>query len=52
MNDKLLLNDLLKFSENDIKNIKVRFNQSNSDSDPLTEYLKNPDEVNNRWFLW
>jgi hypothetical protein len=52
MNNKLLLNDLLKFSQSEMDNIKVRFNQANSDDDPLLLYLKNPEIVNNQWFLW
>ena len=52
MNNKLLLNDLLKFNEDDINIAKVRFNQANSDDDPLLLYLKNPEIVNGQWFLW
>ena len=31
---------------------KVRFNQWNGTQDPMQEYIRNPDIVNNGWFLW
>ncbi|WP_201767383.1 hypothetical protein [Clostridium sp. DL-VIII] len=46
----LYLNDLLAFE--DLSNIKIKFNQFNGESDPMEEYKKNPDVVNDRWLFW
>lgn len=50
--DKILLNDILNFSDEEIANVKVKFNQYNGCEDPLDLYKANPDEVNVNWFLW
>ena len=44
------LSDLLKFE--DLQKVKVRFNQFNGIADPMDEYTRNPDIVNNRWLFW
>lgn len=49
---KIMLNDLLKFNEDEFKNIKIKFNQSNGYEDPMELYQSNPDIVNNRWLFW
>lgn len=48
--EKLRLNDLLAFE--DLSNVKIKFNQFNGEEDPLEEYKKNPDVVNNEWLFW
>lgn len=50
--EKLYLNDLLHFSEEEYKNIKIKFNQSNGQDDPMDLYLYNPDIVNHNWLFW
>lgn len=52
MEDKILLNDLLHLSEQDIKRAKVKFNVFNGDVEPINEYKSNPDIVNKKWMLW
>lgn len=37
----ILLNDILNFSEEDLKNTKIRFNQSNNDFDPIELFKGN-----------
>lgn len=49
--EKLYLNDLLHFSEKEYKNIKIKFNQSNRQDDPMDLYLYNPDIVNHNWLF-
>ena len=41
MEDKILLNDLLHLSEQDIKRANVKFNVFNGDVEPINEYLNN-----------
>lgn len=50
--DKILLNDILCFSESEIANVRIKFNISNGYTDPLELYKENPDKVNVEWFLW
>ena len=52
MAEKIKLNDLLNLSSEELKTVKVRFNQSNGIENPMDLYLKNPEIVNNQWFLW
>lgn len=49
---EITLNDLLNFNENEIDNVRIRFNQSNGIENPMELYKSNPDEVNTKWFLW
>ena len=50
--NRILLNDLLHISPDTAPNVKVKFNQSNGIDDPMELYLREPDIINNRWFLW
>lgn len=50
--DKIYLNDILNFSDEEIENIKVKFNRYNGYEDPLDIYKINPNKVNIDWFLW
>ena len=52
MAEIIKLNDLLNLSNQELKTVKVRFNQSNGIENPMDLYLKNPEIVNNQWFLW
>lgn len=49
---KILLKDLLSFTEEELKVAKVKFNQFNGDVNPMDDYLKNPEVVNTRWLFW
>lgn len=49
---EIKLNDLLGFSKEELDNVKIRFNQSSPDANPMELYLKNPEVVNTQWFLW
>ncbi|MCG0634974.1 endonuclease [Lactobacillus plantarum] len=46
----IFLNDLLKFS--DFDNVKIKFNKSNGQDDPIDLFKENPDLVNNQWLFW
>ncbi len=50
--DKILLNDILCFSESEIADVRIKFNIYNGYTDPLELYKENPDKVNVEWFLW
>ena len=52
MAEIIKLNDLLNLSNEELNTVKVRFNQSNGIENPMDLYLKNPEIVNNQWFLW
>lgn len=49
---KIFLNDILHIQPDIAGNVKVRFNQSNGQEDPMELYLREPDIVNTKWFLW
>lgn len=49
---KIYLNDILNFDKEDLKNIKVKFNQWNQYENPMERYKENPDIVNNEWLFW
>ena len=40
---KILLNDLLNFSDNDLKRAKVKLNKWNGINDPIEVYKSNPE---------
>ncbi|WP_455126899.1 hypothetical protein [Pseudoramibacter alactolyticus] len=48
----ILLNDLLGFTEEEMDNVKVRFNQASGDFAPLEQYLSDPEAINSSAFLW
>ncbi len=52
MEVKIYLNDLLKIDDSEIENIKVKFNQYNGYTNPMDEYMSNPDLINNNWLFW
>ena len=49
---KILLKDLVNVSEEELPNVKVKFNQFNGDVDPMDDYLKNPEVINTTWLFW
>lgn len=52
MQKPILLNDLLRLNQTDLDRTKVRFNQNNGETEPMEDYLRNPDRVNNAWLFW
>ena len=50
--DVLYLNDLLRFSREEMERVKVRFNlQPKGGQDPMELYLENHEKVNTEWLL-
>lgn len=49
---EIKLKDLLHFEEHELENIKIRFNQTSSDANPLELYQKDPEIIKTNWFLW
>jgi len=49
---KILINDILRLSEDDIKRTRLKLNIDNGYTDPLEEYKQEPDKINIQWFLW
>ncbi|MGN0136739.1 GIY-YIG nuclease family protein [Anaerotignum sp.] len=49
---KILLNDILGFSQNQIPNVRIKLNVHNGSEDPHELYLQDPEKVNTEWFLW
>ncbi len=49
---KIFINDILQFSDEEISNVKIKFNIYNGYSDPLELYKQDPEEINVGWFLW
>lgn len=47
----LKLNDLLKLSEKELNNAKVRFHQYNGESNPIDKFKKNPQDLLS-WNYW
>lgn len=48
----LLLKDLLNFSDDEISNVKIKFNQHNGSEDPMDLYKSNPEKINTEWLFW
>ena len=48
----LLLKDLLRFSEEELPNVKIKFNQHDGSDDPMDLYKRNPEIVNTEWLFW
>lgn len=46
----LRLNDLLHIE--DFRNVKIKFNKFDGETDPLEEYKRNPEIINNQWLFW
>lgn len=52
MADKIYLQDIFRFSDDELKMVKIKFNQWNGQTDPLDKFIENPDIVNNEWLFW
>lgn len=52
MSDRILLNDILHLSDEDIERTRVRFNLNDGATDPIEEFKRDPDVVNSQWLLW
>lgn len=52
MKEKFYLNDLLKLTSSELEKGKIKFNQFNGETEPMHEYLKDPDKVNTEWLFW
>lgn len=48
----LFLNDLLHLDDAELDNTKIKFNQWNGETDPMKEYKRDPDMINNQWLFW
>ena len=48
----LLLKDLLRFSEEELNRVKIKFNQHNGFDTPMDLYKNNPEIVNTQWLFW
>lgn len=48
----ILLKDLLCFSDNELANVKIKFNQHNGSEDPMDLYRSNPEIINTQWLFW
>jgi len=49
---QIFLNDLLRFSEKEMKEVKIKFNKSNGIDDPIELFKENPDMINHQWLFW
>lgn len=52
MSNKIYLQGIFKFSDDELKRVKIKFNQWNGQTDPLDKYIENPDIINNEWLFW
>lgn len=52
MSNKIYLQDIFNFSDNELKRVKIKFNQWDGQTDPLDKYIENPDIINNEWLFW
>lgn len=52
MSDRILLNDILHLSDEDIERTRVRFNLNDGATDPIEEFKRDPDVVSIQWLLW
>mgnify|MGYP005767047551 FL=1 len=50
--EQLLLQDLLHISDDEMNQVKIKFNQFNGSTNPMDEYQLDPEVVNSRWLFW
>ena len=48
----IMLNDILRLNENELRRAKIKFNQDNHYENPMEVFLANPETVNNQWLFW
>lgn len=46
------IDDLLRISDEDATNVKVKFNQNDGNENPMELYLSDPEIVNSQWLFW
>lgn len=46
-----MLNDLLRFPDAEMRNVKIKFNQWNGTNDPMELYQEDPEIVNTNWLF-
>ncbi len=49
---QIFLNDLLRFSKDEMKEVKIKFNKSNGIDDPIELFKENPHIINHQWLFW
>lgn len=54
MIEKILLNDLLNLSDEEIQRTKIKFNilEKETNSHPMDIFLDNPEDINDGWLFW
>lgn len=50
--EQLLLQDLLHISDDEMNQVKIKFNQFNGSTNPMDEYQLDPEVVNSHWLFW
>lgn len=50
--DRIMLNDLLRFDDEQIESARIKFNLNNSYFDAVERYRSDPERFNNRNLLW
>ena len=50
--DTIYINDLLHITDKDMGSVKIKFNQFDGYNNPMDEYQRNPDIINNQWLFW
>ena len=48
----LALDALIRFSSEQLQRTKIKFNHFNGETDPLDDYLADPDLYNTEWLFW
>ena len=49
---RILMNNLLHLTKQQIQSMKVRFTIPSQGTDPIQIFKSDPEEINSRWFLW
>lgn len=49
---RIKLDDLLRIPDSDAGNVKVKFNQTDGNEDPMELYLRDPKIINDHWLFW
>lgn len=52
MENTIRINDLLNLSDEEMANVKIKFNQDNGEEDPMEVYVHDPNLINNQWLFW
>ena len=47
-----MLQDLLHISDDEMNQVKIKFNQFNGSTNPMDEYQHDPEAVNSGWLFW